>query len=74
MNTLGTQLYILRKKKRMSMQELAYELGVSKTAVGKWEAGTSKPSAVSLIKICNFYHLNIQQLSKEVKDLPELLY
>lgn len=43
MNTLGTQLYILRKKKRMSMQELAYELGVSKTAVGKWKQAPQNP-------------------------------
>lgn len=74
MYTLGTKLYILRNKKGITMRELAREIGVSKAAVGKWEAGITKPSVVSLIKICNFYHLNIQQLSKEVDDLPKLLY
>ena len=37
--TLGEKIYYYRKKNRMSQEELAERVGVSRQAVSKWELG-----------------------------------
>ena len=37
------KLYTLRKEQRLTQQQLALHVGVSKAAVSKWETGLSYP-------------------------------
>lgn len=36
------------------MEELAFKIEVSKTAIGKWESDASKPNIENLLKLCDF--------------------
>ena len=48
---LGDKLYRLRKSKKLSQEQLALELQVSKTAIIKWEQNKAKPSVENILKI-----------------------
>ena len=39
--TTGTKLKLLREKKRISQEELAFKVGVTQTTIGNWEQGKS---------------------------------
>jgi len=66
---LGDKLYKLRKDKKLSQEELALELQVSKTALIKWESNKSKPSINNLMKICDFYETDIYTLLEDVSNV-----
>jgi len=70
--TLGTKLHSLRTAKKISLDLLALELEVSKTAILKWETDKAKPSIENVLKLCAFYHINITDLLKEVTNLSKL--
>lgn len=72
MNTLGTKLLQLRHQRRLSVEELAAHLGVSKTAVSKWEADKSIPSLENTIKICNYFQITIDNFVRGVQGLCSL--
>ncbi len=44
----------LRKRLRLSQEELARKLGVSFTSVNRWENGQSKPSKLAMQQIEKF--------------------
>ena len=72
MITLGTKLLQLRRQWRLSVEELAAHLGVSKTAVSKWEADKSIPSLENTIKICNYFQITIDDFIKGVQGICTL--
>lgn len=49
--TLGRQIHQARKARGYTLQSLADAVGVSKTAVMKWEEGDNSPSVENLIKL-----------------------
>ncbi|RST27566.1 helix-turn-helix domain-containing protein [Chryseobacterium lacus] len=67
--TLGTKLRNLRTDKGISMEEFATQIDISKTAVVKWEADKAKPSLDNIIKICNFYRIDIYELLENVSNV-----
>lgn len=66
---LGDKLYKLRKAKKLSQEQLALELTVSKTALIKWEQNESKPSLDNLMKICDFYEIDVYSLLEDVSNV-----
>ena len=49
--TLGRQIYLARKAAGLSRDDLGDMVGVSKTAVMKWEESSNSPSVENLIKL-----------------------
>ena len=68
---LGEKLQILRINKRLSQEELANILDVSRQAVSKWESGKSVPDLQKLIKLSELYNVNIDTLVKDDIELEE---
>lgn len=66
---LGDKLYKLRTDKKLSQEQLALELEVSKTALINWENNKSKPGIDNLMKICDFYETDIYSLLDEVSNV-----
>ena len=52
------QLIILRDKSKLSQQELADKLDVSRQTVSRWEAGKSLPSLNQVGKICKVFGID----------------
>lgn len=58
----GDQIKYYRKKNGLSQQALGDRLGVSATAVHKWERGMSQPDIVALKKMADMFGVSIDQL------------
>lgn len=67
------KLQILRKEKRLTQEELAEHLYVSRAAISKWESGRGYPNIDSLKAIAGFYSVTIDELlsSGEVLTIAE---
>ena len=47
-NSVGKRIETLRKSKKISQEDLAEKVGVSRTTIYKWESGTAKPNFAKL--------------------------
>ncbi len=52
----------LRKEKRVTQEEVALFLGVSKAAVSKWETGQCMPDIVLLPEIATYFGVSVDEL------------
>lgn len=60
-----------RKAEKLSQEELAHRLGVSRQSVSKWEQGLSFPETEKLIELSSLMHVSIDALLKE-DAVPEM--
>ena len=65
---LEEKLISLRKANGLSQFNLAEQLGVSRQAVSKWEAGASKPSTENLKTLAALYDVPLEYLL--IEDPP----
>lgn len=52
----------LRKKAKMTQEELALEMGVSRQSLAKWENGESLPDVMNCVKISELFDISIDML------------
>ncbi len=64
------RLYGLRKKAGLSQEELAGLLGVTRQAVQKWEAGTSRPDMDNLIALARYFNVTLDWLLTGQETAP----
>ncbi len=57
------RLYDLRKRAGLSQEELANLLGVTRQAVQKWEAGTSRPDMDNLLALADHFGVTLDWLA-----------
>lgn len=74
--TLGSRIAELRRKKNMTQEELAAELGVTAQAVSKWENDLSCPDITMLPQLARLFGVTIDELlgnqnQPETTLLPE---
>lgn len=60
--SIGDKLKILRKQKGISQQELASYLNISRQTISKFEHDLSLPDMNLMIKICEYYHISVNEL------------
>lgn len=66
------KIRFLRKKNRLSQEELGKKVGVSNRAVSKWENGESMPSTDTLLSIATVFGVTLDFFLKhEVKEEKE---
>ena len=64
------KLQKLRKENKMSQEQLADQLEVSRQAVSKWESGQTYPEMDKLISICKLFKCSLDDLTNdEVKEI-----
>lgn len=59
---LKDKLLELRKKNKLSQEQLAEKLNVSRQAISKWEQGVNYPDIANLKVLCEIYHISIDEL------------
>lgn len=62
--TIAERIQSLRKARGLSQEELAEQVGVSRQAVGKWEAGQSQPDLDKVIALSGFFGVSCDYLLK----------
>ncbi len=60
-----------RKKKGLSQEALAEQLGVSRQAVSKWELGESEPDAGKLRRLADLFQVSVDWLLSEEDPVEE---
>lgn len=59
---IADRLVALRREHRLSQEELAAQLGVSRQAVSKWERAESSPDTDNLIALARLYGISLDEL------------
>ena len=62
---LAEKIIALRKKAGWSQEELAYQMGVSRQSVSKWESGSSIPDLERILKLSQVFGVSTDYLLKE---------
>ena len=65
----GENLAELRKMRQMTQDELAERVGVSRQAVGKWEAGETEPSLGIARKVAEVFGVSLDQLTDHKPEI-----
>lgn len=60
--SVGTNIYRMRKEARLTQDDLASYLGVTKASVSKWETGQSYPDIELLPKIATYFGTSVDEL------------
>ena len=68
---LANKLLELRKKKGLSQEEVADQLGVSRQTVSKWETGVSTPDFDKIGPLCELYEISTNELLNVNYDAPK---
>ena len=74
---IGMNIYILRKSKGMTQDDLAEVLNVSKMAVSKWERGLNFPDIEVMCGIADYFDISIDELlgrKEGIKTLNSLYH
>lgn len=66
---LHEKIYYYRKRAKLSQEELAAQVGVSRQAVSKWELGESTPEVDKLLALARAFGVTTDELLSE--DAPE---
>lgn len=65
----------LREKRKLSMQDVADRIGVSKTSISKWENEQSKLTTENVLKISKFFNITVEELLQgKLKTEPNSEY
>lgn len=68
---LSKTIYELRKANRMSQEQLAEKMNISRQSISKWETGESLPDIDRLLELSRIFHVSIDYLlmPSEVDEL-----
>ena len=66
---ISENLFTLRKAKKLSQEQVAEAVGVSRQAVAKWETGRSTPDTDTLQKLSSIFKVSIDNLLGVEKSL-----
>ncbi len=68
--SIGTKIADLRNKSKLSQDELATKLSVSKATVAKWETNKSTPDVNRVVEIAKIFNVSTDYLlGNEVKEI-----
>lgn len=62
------KLMLLRSQHKLSQEELAEQIGISRQAVAKWETGKAVPDISNLIQLSKIFNISIDRLVKEEEN------
>lgn len=61
---MGQKIYLLRKKRGYSQEELGEMIGVSRQSISKWELDEAIPSAEHISLLCDLFSINTNYFLK----------
>ena len=67
--TLGERICQYRIERRLSQQEVAEKLEVSRQSVSKWETDGAVPELDKLVKLCELFGVGLDELVRGVMSL-----
>ena len=69
----GDNLKIIRKNRKMSQEELAEKVNVSRQSVSKWENGEAYPEMNNILELCKIFNCKLNDLvHTDMSDIDSL--
>lgn len=68
---IGSKLKIARNDKKLTQEQAAELLGVSRQTISNWENNRSYPDIISVIKMSDIYSVSLDHLLKEEKSMDQ---
>ena len=68
MHNLGERLSKLRRDKKLSQEEVAEKLNVTRQTISKWETDQSMPDFDKVVPLCELYNITPDELFIELKE------
>ena len=68
---LGNLILKYRKQKKLSQEDLAKEIGVTRQTISKWELNETSPDLKQAVKLAEIFDVSINDLIKDKKDIFE---
>ena len=62
---IGRNIQMLRKQRKITQEELAERMGISRQTVSKWESGEMIPELAKLIELCELFSCKLDELVRE---------
>lgn len=69
MSLIGNRISQMRKNKKMTQQELAEKLNVSRSTISNWEVGRNYPDLDMIVLISDELDLSLDELLREDKEM-----
>lgn len=69
---IGTFLKELRNEKKLTQEQLAEKLGVSRRTVSRWETGINMPDLDILIEMADYYDVDLRELLDGERQSEEM--
>ena len=67
---IGNKIMELRKKKGMSQEDLAEEIGVARQTISKWELGETSPDLKQAKELSRIFKVSLDELvDNDIKDI-----
>ena len=73
MKRFGEKLRTLRQRRDLTLRQLATVLEVSNGYISRMETGNKTPNVAMLVKIANFFNVDLNQLVKDEFELDSEL-
>lgn len=70
---IGSKMQNARKNARLTQEQAAEALGVSRQTVSNWENGRTYPDIISVVKMSDLYAVSLDHLLKEAKPMSNYL-
>ena len=70
----GQNIKLLRKRRRLSQEELATELNIKRSSLSGYEIGSSEPNFETLLKFSEYFNVSIDKLLKQDLKIVSELY
>ena len=74
--SIGEKIYRLRTEKNITQEDVAFELGVSRQSVSKWETDQAIPDLDKIKMLCEYFNVSIDYLlgiEKEKQSISKYL-
>lgn len=68
---IGERILKLRKEAKLSQEDVANKLNVSRQTISKWETGESTPDFDKIVPLCELFNITTDELIKGVKSEKE---
>lgn len=68
----GEKVYTLRKRIGWAQEELAFQLGVRRQTVSKWETDFMKPEIDKVVSLSKLFNVSIDTLLIDEIELPPI--
>ncbi len=70
----GQTIKQLRKRKGVTQEQLAYDLGVNSRSVSRWETGRTFPDIDVLLVLCEYYEVSMNDILQSSGNISQEVF